>query len=54
MAFITKTKMQKFFGSVAAFIILIIFVSVASAMLGYRLPGLSMISDAMGIATATE
>ena len=54
MAFITKTKMQKFFGSVAAFIILVVFAAVAAAMLGKQIPGLSMISDAMGIAVATE
>lgn len=52
MALITKTKMQAFFGSVAAIIVLVVFVSAATALLGYRLPGLSIISDAMGIGPA--
>ena len=52
MALITKTKMQQFFGSIAAIIILVVFIAVASAMMGYRLPGFSIISDAMGIGPA--
>lgn len=54
MAGITKTKIQKFFGSIVAFIILVVFVAVTAAMLGKQIPGLVMITDAMGIAVATE
>ncbi len=54
MALITKTKMQQLFGSLAALIILVVFVSVAAAKLGHNVPGLNIISNAMGIAVATE
>jgi len=54
MAGITKTKMQQIFGSIVALIILVVFAAVAAAMLGKNIPGLVIISDAMGIAVATE
>lgn len=54
MALLTKTKMQQFFGSVAALVILVVFAAWATASMGYRVPGLSIISDAMGIGPAPE
>jgi flagellar biogenesis protein FliO len=49
MSMITKTKMQQFFGSVAAIIVLVLFVAFAQAKMGYRLPVFSAISDMMGV-----
>jgi len=54
MAFLTKTKLQQFFGSVAALVVLVLFAAWAQAALGMRLPVLSIISDMMGVGPAPE
>jgi hypothetical protein len=54
MAGLTKTKIQQIFGSIAALVIMIVFAAVAAAMTGRNVPGLNIITDAMGIPVATE
>ncbi len=54
MALITKTKMQAFFGSVIALIVLVVFAAVAAAKTGNNIPGLNLITDAMGIPVSAE
>ncbi len=54
MAGLTKTKMQQILGSIVALIVLVVFAAVAAAKLGQNIPGLVMISDAMGIPVAAE
>ncbi|MBX7257492.1 MAG: hypothetical protein K1Y02_14105 [Candidatus Hydrogenedentes bacterium] len=44
-----KTQINAFFGSLFAIIVLVVFAAIAAAVMGKRIPGLSAISDAMGI-----
>ena len=43
-----KTKIRETIFSIVMVIVLILFAAFGSAMLGYRIPGLSAITDAFG------